>query len=399
MKLTEIKSKCFFTLLILVSVWSCEKKNKNDETQVVGSQAVTLIIKHLPKTHNFNEDVYLSGDFEGWSGGSKRFKLKKENRHYSITIPKYKETISFKFTKGNWDKVECKANGNSIENRTYTFTKLKDTVYVSVASWSRVGKQNTPSTATKNVHVFADSFNIPQLNRKRKITIYLPPNYNATNKKYPVLYIQDGQNVFDASTSYSGEWEVDETLNNLYNKTAIGFIAVAINHGQEKRLNEYSAWDNKKYGKGEGALYLDFLVNTLKPEIDKNYRTKPENQNTAIVGASLGGLFAHYAAVNRPDVFAKAAIFSPSFWYAKQSFQFTKNTSILSTSKLYYLVGQKEDDVMITPLKEMVTLLKYKGVTQDKLFQRIAENGTHSETFWKTEFEMAIQWLFNIEKQ
>ncbi|MGB5418252.1 alpha/beta hydrolase-fold protein [Algibacter sp.] len=388
----------FFIVLIFLASLSCADKKKQDKNPVLGNEVVTFVVKNLPKNHNFDDDIYLSGDFEGWSGGSPKFKLNREKNQYQISIPKHQDAFSFKFTKGNWGNVECELDGNPIENRTYSFSENKKIVEISILNWNDERQQNKPSTATENVQVFADNFDIPQLNRTRKITIYLPPNYNGSNEKYPVLYIQDGQNVFDISTSYSGEWEVDETLNKMFEKTGFGLIVVAINHGGDKRMNEYSAWDNDEYGKGEGAMYLDFLVNTLKPEVDKKFRTKSDNQNTVVMGSSLGGLFAHYAAVERPDVFGKAGVFSPSFWYAKEVFTFTEKATGLENSKLYYLVGEKEGDDMVEAMNNMVALMKNKGLIDDRIYKKVASKGTHSESFWKSEFQDAIGWLYNINE-
>ena len=380
----------------LVILWSCKNNKQQGADAILDNESVTFVITNFPEAHDFDEDIYISGDFEGWSGGSEQFKLKKKNQEYMITIPKYRENISFKFTKGKWGSEECEKDDNPIENRTYSFSKLKDTVKISILNWINKRQQNKPSTAAENVRVFAERFEIPQLNRKRRISVYLPPNYNASNENYPVLYIQDGQNVFDVSTSYSGEWEVDETLNTLYEESGFGLIVVAIDHGGEKRLNEYSAWDNEKYGKGDGKLYLDFLINTLKPEIDKAFRTKPDSQNTVVMGSSLGGLFAHYAAIKRSDIFGKAGVFSPSFWYAKDSFEFTEKATNLDHSKIYYLVGAKEGDDMVKSIGQMVLLLKDKGFTEDEVFEKVVPEGSHSESFWKSEFKEAIKWLFKI---
>ncbi len=376
-------------LILSIVLISCLDK-KQDDNKLLGNEEVTFVINQFPNNHDYNKEIYISGDFEGWSGGREQFKLKKKNNNYSITIPKYRETINFKFTQGNWETVECLENGNPIENRIYTFTKQDEKVEVNIANWYNLVENNQTSTASKNVHVFAEDFEIPQLNRKRKVSVYLPPNYETSNKHYPVLYFQDGQNIFDVKTSYTGEWEVDETLNAMYNETGFELIVVAIDHGGNKRLNEYSAWDNEKYGKGEGELYLDFLVNNLKPKIDKAYRTKSDHNNTGIMGSSLGGLFAHYATVKRPDVFGKAGAFSPSFWYAEDGFKFTKEHP--NNSKFYYLIGDKEGEEMVNNMNKMFELMESNGFSN--IHKKIEPNGTHSESFWKTEFKQAISWLF-----
>ncbi|WP_418604246.1 alpha/beta hydrolase [Hwangdonia sp.] len=384
--------KQLIVLFLSMAFLSCSNKKKQDDTVLSDKAVVTFVINDLPEAHNFDDDIYISGDFEGWSGGKAPFKLHKKNNQYSISITKKAKTISYKFTLGHWDKVECKINGNPIENRTHSFIKTRDTVLVNIVNWSHPNQKSKASTASKNVHVFAENFEIPQLQRKRKISVYLPPNYQSSKARYPVLYMQDGQNVFDEKTSYSGEWEADETLNDIFDETGFGLIVVAIDHGGDKRINEYSAWDNKKYGKGEGEQYLGFLVNHLKPEIDRVYRTKTDNKNTGISGSSMGGLFAHYAAVKRPDIFGKAAVFSPSFWYAETSFQFTKEQP--NHSKSYYLVGEKEGEEMVNGTNKMVELMQSNGFLPEHIHKKIVPNGTHSESFWKTEFKQAVSWLF-----
>ena len=120
----------------------------------------------------------------------------------------------------------------------------------------------------------------PQLNCKRKIWIYLPLDYDKSTKKYPVIYMHDGQNLFDAKTSYAGEWNVDETLDSIKAKV----IVVGIENGGDKRMDELTPFKNEKHGGGNADKYLDFLVKTLKPHIDKNYRTKTSAKTLAFLG-------------------------------------------------------------------------------------------------------------------
>ncbi|MDO7171728.1 alpha/beta hydrolase [Mariniflexile sp. AS56] len=357
---------------------------------------VTIVIDSLPEHHDYDKAIYISGDFENWSGGDSRFKLSKTNNQYQISIPKQSEALSFKFTLGSWDFVECQVNGSPIENRVFHFKNTQDTLRVKIASWQDGNLKERPSTASKNVHVFAEQFEIPQLGRNRKISVYLPANYKTSGKKYPVLYMHDGQNVFDLARSYSGEWEVDETLDKLSKEHGFNIIVVAIDHGNDKRLSEYSPWSNPKYAESEGAAYIEFIVNTLKPEIDKVYRTKIAAKNTAIMGSSMGGLISHYAAIKYPHVFGKAAVFSPSFWYAKESFSFTETHATSKKVKMYYVVGGQEGENMVHDMEKMIGIMKAKKFPEANLYSKIVPNGTHSESFWKTEFEAAINWLFAL---
>ncbi|WP_136480289.1 alpha/beta hydrolase [Cognatitamlana onchidii] len=388
---------CVLIVLSVILFTSCKRVKEDIDNPVLGNETVTFMITRLPDNHQFKDDIYLSGNFEGWSGGRPRFKLSKLDKQYVMTLPKYKEQISFKFTLGSWDKVECAQNGNPIENRSYIFNKLNDTVDVEIVKWHDSMITDKSSTASKNVEVFSSTFYIPQLKRTRKISVYLPPSYEVTNNSFPVLYMLDGQNVFDASTSYSGEWEVDETLNNLYKEKGFELIVVAIDHGADKRVNEYSAWNSKKYGLGEGDAFLNFITQHLKPAIDKHYRTKTGPLNTAILGSSLGGLFAHFTAFKEPEVFGLVGVFSPSFWYTNECYTFTKERAHGTHSRLYYLAGEKESDSMVFNINKMVKLIKSEGFPEKNIYLKVNPNGTHSEIFWRDEFQEAITWLFQIK--
>ena len=241
---------------------------------------VTIIVDKLPEETPKNAPIFISGDFEGWTGGNKKYQLKQDDGVYSITLPQKSNNLIFKFTQGTWKSAECDNKGKSIDNRIYNFNKPNDTLKVKIAGWSHLFSPEEASTATKNVTVLTKDFVIPQLNRKRKVRLYLPPNYKVSKQSYPVVYMHDAQNLFDKKTSFSGEWEVDETLNKLFRDKNLQLIIVGIDNGGKKRLDEYSPWKNSKYGGGEGDKYLEFITKTLKPYIDTNYRTLKDSKNT-----------------------------------------------------------------------------------------------------------------------
>ena len=220
---------------------------------------VTFVVDEFPD--NTQESIYISGDFENWSGGNESYKLEKKGKAYYITLPKQDDNINFKFTQGSWDSVERDTKGKQIENRIYNFEKPNDTVHVKILSWDK--SEADKSTMADNVFILAEDFEIPQLNRKRRVWVYLPPNYNSANQSFPVIYMHDGQNLFDKSTSNYGEWSVDETLNKLYKDHNMSFIVVGVDNGEEKRLDEYSPWVHPEYGGGEGEAYMEFVVKTL----------------------------------------------------------------------------------------------------------------------------------------
>ena len=272
---------------------------------------------------------------------------------------------------------------------------------ITIFTISTLFSQNTSekkSTAASNVSLLKKEFVIPNLNGiSHKVWIYLPPNYDKTSKKYPVIYMHDAQNLFDAATSYAGEWEVDETLNKLYEKTGKGFIVVGIENGGEERINEYTPWKNEKYGGGKGAIYMDFIANTIKPYIDKNYRTKPQQKNTGLIGSSLGGLISYYGGLQYPKTFGKIGALSTSFWFSEKVKNFTKEKGNLKNVKLFLLVGGKEGDDTDKDTQEMEKLLLKTGFKPKNLKTKINPVGEHNETFWRSEFLEVITWLYHIK--
>ena len=256
------------------------------------------------------------------------------------------------------------------------------------------------STAAKNVFLLNKEFVIPNLDTvHHKIWMYLPPNYAKSKKKYPVIYMQDGQNLFDKKTSYAGEWEVDETLNSIYEKYRKGFIVVGIENAGVERMNEYTPWENEKYGGGKGEIYMNFLVQTLKPYIDTHYRTKKNSKNTALIGSSLGGLISYYGGLKYPTVFGKIGALSTSFWFSDKVIDFTKKHGKTNKVKLFLYAGGKEDgdtNYMANDSQKEKELLLKTGFNSKNLKLKINPEGKHNEATWKNEFPQIIKWLFNI---
>ena len=244
------------------------------------------------------------------------------------------------------------------------------------------------STVSMQVSTF--TIEAPQLKTIKKTWIYLPKNYTTSKKKFPVIYMHDAQNVFDAKTSYSGEWNVDEKLDSL--KAQV--IIIGIEHGNDKRMDELTPYKNEKYGGGNADNYLEFIVKTLKPQIDKTYRTKANKRNTAIMGSSLGGLVSYYALLKYPDVFGKAGVFSPAFWFNPEIYTLTEQTRKLK-SKIYFLCGDNESADMVSDLNKMNYLVSGKRCDCLNLTKKaIVKGGQHNEKLWRDNFVKAYLWLF-----
>ncbi|MDN3641198.1 alpha/beta hydrolase-fold protein [Lutimonas halocynthiae] len=256
-----------------------------------------------------------------------------------------------------------------------------------------LGQNN--STANQNVVVLNDAFEMASLDTTRRIWIYLPADYQSSQEKYPVLYMHDGQNLFDDETSYVGEWGVDESLDNLAIDENINLIVVGIDNGGIQRMDEYTPWLLKNYdSKPKGEAYINFIVQSLKPYIDNHFRTLPGNENTGIMGSSLGGLISHYAVLKHPNIFGKAGIFSPSFEMAPDSFQFTEAHCKNVNSMLYFMAGDSESGEMAPLMLKMVDKLHECGYPAANIYSKVVEGGEHNEKLWRDGFKDAIRWLY-----
>jgi predicted alpha/beta superfamily hydrolase len=321
-----------------------------------------------------------------------KYQFTKQEKTWEITLENVeKGTHQFKCTQGSWETVEDSTNGVDIANRIINL-QSDTTIFITTYGWKRVeDTKSRKHTASANVHVMSDSFYMPQLKRKRKIWIYLPANYTTSKQKYPVLYMHDGQNLFDEFTAPYGEWGIDEALDSLQKKTGRYCIVIGIDHGGDKRLVEYNPYDTKEYGKGEGKQYVDFLVQTLKPFIDKQYRTKKDAVNTSIAGSSLGGLISSYAILKYPNVFGSAGAFSPAYWIAPAIDTLAKNMPTDKMPKrIWFYGGGKEGYTLMPDMEKFKNIMATKNKTDIGFM--VDENGMHNEAAWRKWFPEFYRW-------
>ncbi len=237
------------------------------------------------------------------------------------------------------------------------------------------------------------SFPMPQLASSREIRILLPASYYESDVSYPVLYMHDGQNLFDKSISFGPHvWDIPEAVdaffpNSQYDGVIIVGIDNASSHGKFSRMDEYSPWPRNTsfslpgwdpdvdYSGGKGALYVDFIVDTLKNYIDSNFRTLPDRNNTAIAGSSMGAYISLFATILRQDVFSKVGVFSPALWFNDSAMlNFIQDNNIVENLTLYLDVGTQETSGMREDFPEIyisgaeklcVSLRKQRNVTMD----------------------------------
>jgi predicted alpha/beta superfamily hydrolase len=355
---------------------------------------LTLKVTSIPVNTPPGASIYVAGTFNNWNpGDATKVLTPLGNGQYSITLNPPAGEVKYKFTRGNWQTVEGNAAGSYLPDRVFHYSGQPTTVELTILSWEDL--VNPSSTAAPNVVLLDDDFYMPQLNRARRILVYLPPDYQTGVKKYPVLYMHDGQNLFDKATAPFGEWEVDESLNKLHQQGDYGCIVVGIDNGPG-RLDEYSPWFNTQYNAGgEGDEYVAFIVNTLKPHIDSVYRTLPGRFTTGIMGSSMGGLISMYALAERQDVFSKAGIFSPAFWFGGDNpAVHVAGHPKQADARVYFLAGGSEPAYVEQDMQEVADAMTTAGFGPQEKYFTVPPDGQHTESFWRSEFSDAYLWLF-----
>ncbi|MCH6201870.1 alpha/beta hydrolase-fold protein [Aquiflexum sp. LQ15W] len=344
--------------------------------------------------------VYLSGNFNQWITQDKKYLMNKQEKgKYTFTFPaefSYPEELIYKFTKGDWSEVEIDKFENKTPNR---HCKKKSGLQKEhVPKWRQNWLPYRPSQLPQ-VHLISEEFEIPQLNKTRKVWALLPYDYNTSEEKYPVLYLQDAQNLFNEKSPF-GNWQIDKKLAVMSDYGIGKIIIIAIEHAEKERVLEYNV-GKTLLGKGQGKQYIRFLTDTLKPFIDKNFRTKPEREFTGIGGSSMGGLVSLFSGLIYPEVYGKLMIFSPSLWVIpKIKVSFLDFFEPMDT-KIYLYAGGEESANMVTHVKKFKKRLLKRETLRDKMEIQLSinEQGKHNETYWSDEFPKAIEWLFFSNKK
>jgi predicted alpha/beta superfamily hydrolase len=206
--------------------------------------------------------------------------------------------------------------------------------------------------------------------------------------------MHDGQNLFDNATAYAGEWDVDEALDALAQSQGLELIVVGIDNGGVQRMTELNAWNHARFGKGEGKLYMDFIVDVVKPMVDASYRTLPEREHTGVMGSSMGGLISHYAILQYPKVFSKAGIFSPAYWTGPEVFAMTAAQAPAADARLALYMGGGEGDQAVTDYQRMLAQLQSQSHPGSNLWFKLTPGAPHNEGAWRAEFASAVSWMF-----
>ncbi len=244
------------------------------------------------------------------------------------------------------------------------------------------------------IKIIDHDYLIPQLKRRRRVAALLPHDYYNEAKYYPVLYLNDGQNLFDDTAPF-GNWSVDKALSQLA-QIGLEVIVISIDHGGKDRINEYLPYDNPTYTDKEGQHYIDWIMNDLKPYVDQHFRVKNEREHTGIGGSSMGGLISLFAGFNHNDVFGNLMIFSPSIWISNQVFIHAQSFNIVGDTNIYLYAGGQESESLKPSIDHLHSMLvKRNGRYKLNIKNAYNPSGKHQEYFWGLEFPMSLSWLYS----
>ena len=232
----------------------------------------------------------------------------------------------------------------------------------------------------------------------RRVYLYLPDSYKKEpEKRYPVMYMFDGHNVFfDSDATYGKSWGMKKYMDKARKELII--VAVECNHMGNGRIIEYSPmnYENATMGKirGKGGVYMNWLVNTLKPEIDREYRTLPDRKNTIIAGSSMGGLMALYGAAVYNHVFQRAACLSPSLWVAPgKVLEIVARSHIRNDTCIYMDYGSEEMFNHAANAEALISTSHLLLTKRVNLAFRIVPGGGHGEASWEQQIPIFMECL------
>ena len=251
-------------------------------------------------------------------------------------------------------------------------------------------------TPPGSMYVLPEVFS-PQMFNSRDVYVYLPPSYGRGDFRFPVIYMQDGQNLFDPALSFAGSWRVDLAMAAA---ARLGFeaIVVGVANTGSARLDEYGPFLEPSIGAGGVAdLYVDFLLDTVKPQIDDEFRTLPEREQTGIAGSSMGGLVSLYAFFRRPHAFGFAAALSPALWFGQRKiFDAVRRAPNPPGGRLYVDMGTREGGHTLDDARRLHDVLRAKGWVDGETLRYVEEEGArHTEAAWRRRFKKALPFLLS----
>jgi len=304
--------------------------------------------------------------------------------------------VSFDVWQGDVWRPELSADGAPVPRHTFTVEEGEMTAPVTVARWGEPGKGPAMKQGLTGIIRYHRGVSSKNLTRTRDIIVYLPPDYfDSPERRYPVLYMHDGQNLMDATTANSGEWRVDETAEQLIQAGTVEPVIIVGVSNTPDRIAEYTYKADPQHGGGNADAYGRFLVEELKPLIDARYRTRPGPGDTGLAGSSLGGLVSLYLGMKYPGTFTRLGVISPSVWWADKDI--LKKVQALDTKpplRLWVDMGTNESPNGISDARDLRQALEFKGWGPGDLKYVEVEGAGHNEPAWAARFGDVLRYLF-----
>lgn len=232
----------------------------------------------------------------------------------------------------------------------------------------------------------------PQRGSVRDLDVFLPPSYGRTRRRYPVVYMQDGQNLADAARAFAGTWELERAIETLAAR-GIEAIVVGIPNLGEARIREYTPFVDTRAGGGDGDAYLAFMERTIKPLVDRRFRTRPEREATGVFGSSLGGLISLYAFFRAPETFGFTGAMSPSLWFAGRAMLSYVERDGAPPGRVYLDIGTEEGAGTVRDARDLARILEGKGYAPERLRFVEDQGGRHAESDWARRLVPALEFL------
>jgi predicted alpha/beta superfamily hydrolase len=360
----------------------------------------------VPSSTPPDASLFLASNAGSWNPGDPGWRLQRapDGTFRGVFGVEPGSLFEFKVTRGSWENVEKGPRGAPFANRAYQVPGAAGqaaSLEIAVASWSDLVASSAGSRVLGRLDQVKD-FPMSGLGRSRTIRIWLPVDLGKDGRRHPVLYLQDGQNLFDAATSFAGEWGIDEALSAL--ATGPGspgdWIVVGVDNGGSERLAEYSPFVDPRIRDPLGEAYVDFLADELKPWVDSNYPTLAGRGHTAIGGSSMGGLISLYAAWRRPETFSRVLCMSSAFWIGGNALRaLIAERGIPPGLRVYLDVGGAEGglpaerDAMVRDSRDMAETLRAAGLPEGDLRLIVDPAAAHNEAAWARRFPAAWEWL------
>lgn len=392
-------------------------------------QGFVIIVEDVPREATQDQPIYLASSINGWNPADPEFVLTpRSDTRWQIIIDEVpaNTTVAFKFTMGGWDREELDGNGESVANRSFPLvdrSKLgpneRPVLEFSIPEWRvpvALSEQVRESGVYRSLNVTGDVRRLEVRGGAggaealtRDLQVWLPEGYlelKNANRDYPVLYMMDGQNVFEQLPGIPGEWGVDETAQRLIADGRVEpMIIVAVPHAGEHRLREYLPVGQIQGNSADGPAFVSWMQREVMPRVERSFRVKTGAENTAIGGASLGGAISLFAATQHSEVFGKAIVESLPMLYdnGKAAREYLDSVSTWPGHVFIGMGGREVSNngrdaernaAYVDWAKELDQRLANAGLDSSRRRLRIDADANHNEIAWSQRFPEALEFLF-----